>query len=79
MKIAVIGSRGFPGVQGGVENHCEKLYTYLARHGCDISVFTRKAYVDPDLRTYKNISLIPIDCPKNKYLEAFVHTFKRCF
>jgi glycosyltransferase involved in cell wall biosynthesis len=79
MKITVIGSRGFPGVQGGVENHCEKLYTHLAKCGCDISVFTRKAYGDPYLRSYKNVSLIPVDCPKNKYLEAFVHTFKSLF
>ncbi|OGH05866.1 MAG: glycosyltransferase [Candidatus Levybacteria bacterium RBG_16_35_11] len=76
MKIAVIGTRGFPGVQGGVETHCEKLYTHLAENGCDITVFTRKAYVPPDLHTYKGISLVPISCPQNKFLEAFIHTFK---
>jgi glycosyltransferase involved in cell wall biosynthesis len=76
MKIVVVGSRGFPGVQGGVEKHCEKLYTHLAEKGCDITVFTRKPYVDPDLHTYKGVSLISINCPKSKYLEAFVHTFR---
>lgn len=76
MKIAVVGTRGFPDVQGGVENHCEKLYTYLAKHGCDITVFTRKLYVTSNLSSYKGVSLIPVSCPKNKYFEAFIHTFK---
>jgi glycosyltransferase involved in cell wall biosynthesis len=74
MKIAVIGSRGFPGVQGGVENHCEKLYTQLVKLGCIITVFVRKKYVDSDLRTHKGVSLIPVSSPGNKYLEAFMHT-----
>jgi glycosyltransferase involved in cell wall biosynthesis len=76
MKIAVLGSRGFPGVQGGVEKHCEELYTHLAKHGSDITVFVRLPYVDPKLRSYKGVSLVPLNCPKNRYLEAFVHTFK---
>ena len=29
MKIAVIGTRGFPGIQGGVEVHSENLYTRM--------------------------------------------------
>lgn len=76
MKIAVVGTRGFPGVQGGVENHCEKLYTHLAEKGCDITVFVRKAYVSPKLHTYKSVSLVPLSCPQNKFFEAIVHTFK---
>lgn len=76
MKIAVVGTRGFPDVQGGVETHCENLYTNLAEAGCDITVFTRKAYVNHLLRTYKGVSLFPLDCPKNKFLEALFHTFK---
>jgi len=76
MKIAVAGTRGFPGVQGGIENHCEQLYTHLAENGCNITVFTRKPYVAPNIHTYKGVSLISVSSPKNKFLEAFVHTFK---
>jgi glycosyltransferase involved in cell wall biosynthesis len=76
MKIAVTGTRGFPGVQGGVENHCEQLYTHLAKSGSDITVFNRKPYVNPDLQIYKGVSLVPLSCPQNKFIEAFVHTFK---
>jgi len=46
MKVAVLGTRGFPGVQGGVEAHCENLYTRLAKSGCDVTVFTRSAYME---------------------------------
>ena len=76
MKIAVAGTRGFPGVQGGVENHCEKLYARLAEKGCAITVFTRKPYVDSNITAYKGVSLVPINCTKNKFLEAIIHTFK---
>ncbi|HOX54768.1 MAG TPA: glycosyltransferase family 4 protein [Candidatus Omnitrophota bacterium] len=79
MKIVAIGTRGFPGVQGGVESHCEKLYPKLSKLGCDITVFTRKPYVDPGLKNYNGVELIPLDCPKNKILEAIVHTFKGIF
>ena len=76
MKIAVLGTRGFPGVQGGVEKHCENLYIRLAEYGCDITVFTRRPYVNPDLHTFKDLTLVSIDCPKSKFFEAIIHTFK---
>lgn len=76
MKIVATGSRGFPGIQGGVEKHCEKLYTHLVEKGCDITVFTRKPYIDAGINTYKGVTLVPVACPRNKYLEAIIHTFK---
>lgn len=76
MKIAVSGTRGFPGIQGGVENHCEKLYPYLVKMGCDIVLFTRKPYLLSTAGEYNGVKLIPVDCPRNKFLEAIVHTFK---
>ena len=30
MKIFIFGTRGFPDIQGGVEKHCEALYTRLS-------------------------------------------------
>jgi glycosyltransferase involved in cell wall biosynthesis len=76
IKVAVAGTRGFPGIQGGVETHCEHLYPHLVNRGCDVTVFTRKPYVGIYTGTYKGIKLIPLDCPRNKFLEAIVHTFK---
>jgi glycosyltransferase involved in cell wall biosynthesis len=76
VKIAVIGTRGFPGVQGGIENHCEQLYTRLAKIGWDITVFTRKPYVNSEMHEYKGVSLVPLDCPKSKFFETIVHVFR---
>lgn len=79
MKIAVLGTRGFPQIQGGVEAHCENLYPRLVKKGCEIIVFTRKPYVSYPQKSFKGITLIPLSCPRNKFLEAFIHTFKGIF
>jgi glycosyltransferase involved in cell wall biosynthesis len=75
LKILATGCRGFPGVQGGIERHCENLYTHLANLGCEIIVFTRKPYVDAGNYLYKGVRLVPVACPRNKYFEAIIHTF----
>ena len=79
LKICVVGTRGFPNVQGGVEAHCENLYPRLVKNGCEVVVFTRRPYVDTARDNYKGVKLIPLPCPKNKFLEAFLHTFKGIF
>ena len=40
MRIAVTGTRGIPGIQGGVETHCEELFPRLA------SLNMRSYYLD---------------------------------
>ena len=79
VKIAVVGTRGFPHVQGGVEAHCEKLYPNLADMGCDITVFARKPYVRQDTYTFESVKLVALDCPKSRTFEAIIHTFKGIF
>ncbi len=76
MKVVVLGTRGFPDVQGGVEKHCENLYPELVKRGCEVTVFTRAPYVDPSKSEYKGVKLVPLKCHRSKYLEAFTHTFK---
>jgi glycosyltransferase involved in cell wall biosynthesis len=73
-RVVVLGTRGFPSVQGGIETHCENLYPRLVERGCEIFVITRKPYVDVNQKTYRGVNLIPLGCPKNKFLEAFSHT-----
>ena len=75
MKIAVIGTRGIPNIQGGVETHCQELYPRLIELGCDITLFTRKPYVTSSSKSYKGVHLIHLFAPKNKSLEAIMHTF----
>ena len=79
LRIAVLGTRGFPDVQGGVETHCENLYPRLSALGCEVIVFVRFSYVDVRRTSYKNVRLIPIDCPRNKYFETIVYCFRSLF
>jgi glycosyltransferase involved in cell wall biosynthesis len=75
MKIAVLGIRGFPGVQGGPETHAQNLYPLLVKRGCDVTVFTRSGYVDGSVTGYEGVKLVCLPCVRNKFLEAFLHTF----
>ncbi|MDD2703452.1 MAG: glycosyltransferase family 4 protein [Candidatus Omnitrophica bacterium] len=79
MKIAVLGTRGFPNIQGGVETHCEHLYTRLAGLGCEVIVFIRKPYVKIPVELYKGVKLVSLCCPRQKYFETVVHTFTGIF
>lgn len=77
MKIFVLGTRGFPDIQGGVEKHCEELYPKLAKLGCDITVLTRIKYIPKEKRIseWKSVKFIHLWAPHHKNLEAIVHTF----
>jgi len=80
MKIAVIGTRGFPNIQGGVEKHCEILYSLIAGAGHQIIVFRRKPYVkkSPEAQV-GNIRFIDLWCPTRQSLEALTHSFISAF
>ena len=78
MKIGVIGTRGFPEVQGGIETHCQELYTRMAGfEGYSVTVYRRKPYLNSCNRKtkYKNIRFIDFNVPRNKFLETFLHSF----
>jgi glycosyltransferase involved in cell wall biosynthesis len=78
MKIGVIGSRGFPDVQGGIETHCLELYTRIACIGDNqITVYRRKPYLNSKNKDakFKNIRFIDFNVPKSKFFETFLHSF----
>jgi len=78
MKIGVIGTRGFPDVQGGIEKHCQELYTRLAgKEGNNITIYRRIPYLNEINRLvrFENIRFIDIQVPRNKFLETFLHSF----
>lgn len=74
LRIAVLGLRGIPEVQGGVETHCQALYPRLAAKGHKVTLFARKGYVDPAPYRYRDVQVIPLWTPRKKSLEAIVHT-----
>ena len=74
LRIAVLGLRGIPEVQGGVERHCQELYPRLSENGYNITILARKGYVPQNPYEYKKIKIIPLWAPKEKNLEAIWHT-----
>jgi glycosyltransferase involved in cell wall biosynthesis len=77
MRVYVIGTRGFPGIQGGVEKHCESLYPLIGRNDWQVTVFRRKPYVDSGNESviFKNIFFKDIWTIKEKSFEAIIHSF----
>lgn len=77
MKIVVIGTRGIPNIQGGVETHCQQLYPRIAAMGHDVTVIRRSCYITPDnnILSYRGVKLIDLYAPRIKSIEAIVHTF----
>lgn len=66
-----------PGVQGGVERHCEALYPLLAGHnGVTVRVYRRKPYLTPDSRDarFDGISFVDLPSTRVRGLEAVLHT-----
>ena len=78
MKIAVIGTRGFPKIQGGVEKHCESLYSLLIENyqTLQLIIFRRRQYVSIDQTEYnKRIRFLDINVIRNQYIETIYHSF----
>ena len=46
MKIVVTGTRGIPGIQGGVETHCEELFPRIVDERHEIIIIRRPDLLD---------------------------------
>jgi hypothetical protein len=78
LRICILGFRGFPNIQGGVEKRVEEITTRIANNeDCEIIVLARKNYflVAKRLKEYKKVKFYYLSTPRNKYLEAVIHTF----
>ena len=78
MRIVVVGLRGFPNIQGGIETHCEELYPRIVTLGHEVIVIRRTGFVkeNPPMTTYKDVKFNDIKSPFVIGLEAAIHTFK---
>ncbi|OGQ98726.1 MAG: glycosyl transferase family 1 [Deltaproteobacteria bacterium RIFOXYD12_FULL_55_16] len=74
MKIFVVGTRGIPDIPGGVEKHCQELYPLIVALGHEVLLATRRSYIVNPQAEWQGVRLIHIFCPRNKSLEAIVHT-----
>lgn len=75
MRVVVLGLRGLPNVQGGVETHAEHLCPLLVGLGCEVHVITRTPYHAAAMgNEWRGVRFHKIWAPKSKGLEAIVHT-----
>lgn len=74
MKILVLGLRGFPAVQGGVETHAEHLYPELVKLGFDVTVAVRSGYQALKENNWKGVKFKKLWAPRHQSLEAIVHS-----
>ena len=71
--VAVIGTRGFPGIQGGVEAHSYHLYTRMS--DMYVRLYRRRAYLTAQsAQTFPNIEYIDLPSTRVKGFEAVWHT-----
>ncbi|OGY44686.1 MAG: hypothetical protein A3B89_04360 [Candidatus Buchananbacteria bacterium RIFCSPHIGHO2_02_FULL_40_13] len=75
MKIALIGQKGLPAKQGGIERHVEELSIRLAEAGFDVSVYSRPYYSGKNIKEYKNVKLINLPSLNTKHFDTISHTF----
>lgn len=76
LRVTMLGLRGFPNVQGGVERHVENLSRELAHLGCSIEAIVRSPYVGKKAdQEWQGIRLRRLWSPRAKGIEPFVHTF----
>jgi len=73
LKIAVIGARGLPATYGGIEKHCEELFSGLARKGHEITVYSRNYYTN--YNEYNGIKIKKINVPNIVGFETLIYSF----
>jgi glycosyltransferase involved in cell wall biosynthesis len=79
VKIFVFGTRGIPDIQGGVEKHCEELYSVMPGDFF-ITLFRRKPFLNGNISNqYKHIRFINLPSTRIKGFESFFHSFLAAF
>ena len=76
MHVMMLGLRGFPNVEGGIETHAEHLAPLLVKLGCKLEVLVRSPYqnINASMR-WNGVSFTKLWAPKSRGVEAVVHTF----
>jgi len=74
MTVFVVGLRGFPGVQGGVETHAENLYPIIASKGVRVLCAARSPFHARSTREWRGVEFVRLWAPRSSYLEAIVHS-----
>jgi glycosyltransferase involved in cell wall biosynthesis len=75
MKIAVIGSKGLPPKQGGIEHYCAEVYPRMVAQGHSVDIFARCSYTEsPWFQSYdfQGVRIIPFPALDYQGIDAFI-------
>ncbi|MEL6158195.1 MAG: glycosyltransferase family 4 protein [Cyanobacteria bacterium J06554_11] len=71
MRIAVIGSKGLPPHQGGIEHHCAEVYPRMVEAGHRVDLYARSSYNhNGRVRSYKGVNVITVPSIQVKGIDA---------
>ncbi len=74
-KVMMLGLRGVPQIQGGVEKHVEELARVFVEKGWDVEVLARKPYVAQKTPyQWEGVQVTPLWAPVSAKFEAIAHT-----
>ncbi len=76
LKIAFIGSRGYPYVYGGYETFIKEIGERLTRDGYEVTVYCHKNLFNEFPESIGGINLIYKSTIEKKSLSQFIHSFK---
>ncbi|WP_245282091.1 glycosyltransferase family 4 protein [Rhizobium sp. LC145] len=75
-RVVMLGLRGIPDIQGGIEKHVEMLGQELLQHGWDVEILGRRPYLRQKAPTvWRGIRVVPLWAPRSMLFEAIAHTF----
>jgi glycosyltransferase involved in cell wall biosynthesis len=77
MRIAVIGAKGLPAKQGGIEHYCQELYPRMIQEGHHVDFFARSSYTgNPWFSTInvKGINVISLPSISVKGVDALFNS-----
>jgi len=75
MKIAVIGAKGLPPKQGGIEHYCAEVYPRMVAQGHSVDLFARSSYTECswlENYDYKGVRVISLPGGQLRGVDAFI-------
>ncbi|MEL6458277.1 MAG: glycosyltransferase family 4 protein [Cyanobacteria bacterium J06641_2] len=82
MKIAVIGAKGLPPKQGGIEHYCAEVYPRMVTRGHTVDLFSRSSYTDYTWLTkydFQGVRVISLPSWKLRGIDAFITSAQGAF
>jgi glycosyltransferase involved in cell wall biosynthesis len=74
LRVMLLGMRGLPDVQGGVEKHTERLALALTKLGCKVEAVVRNDFVPKGTTSWNDVGIVRLWNSRTKGVETFVHT-----